>query len=312
MNMESNDDRTGADGAQRDHQHELLCKLVFGEASDAERAEIEGALAASEHLREQRAELEATVQLVAGVRGSATSSGSETLSADRHAAILEAATPPSRILGGEAWFRRPAARVAAAVTLLVGMGVAVMELRQDPGSPTTRASRRAPRCRRTLDGRGARDEASSGSGSPRSDTAGTLQAAPRRLTGVEVAQGAVVLEAGVENRRGAGGGGGTLPDPVYVARGGSSPGLSVVDLSGMMGATKLSYRGHFDVAPPADALVGFHALGYGGSGPLNPPPPGGGGGGGGPASPDPSAPGSAGAIIEVPHAGAMIISKAHD
>ena len=39
MNMESNDHRTGADGAQRDHQHELLCKLVFGEASDAERAE---------------------------------------------------------------------------------------------------------------------------------------------------------------------------------------------------------------------------------------------------------------------------------
>ena len=112
--MESNDDRTGADGAQRDHQHELLCKLVFGEASDAERAEIEEALAASEHLREQRAELEATVQLVAGVQGTAKSSGSETLSADRHAAILEAANPPGKILGGEAWFRRPAARVAAA------------------------------------------------------------------------------------------------------------------------------------------------------------------------------------------------------
>lgn len=309
--MESNDDRTGADGAQRDHQHELLCKLVFGEASDAERAEIEEALAASEHLREQRAELEATVQLVAGVQGTAKSSGSETLSADRHAAILEAATPPGKILGGEAWFRRPAARVAAAVTLLVGMGVAVMEIRDDQWTTfdeSVTASAEVPQDART-DAEPAMKRSSkerlAALGYSGSDSGG----APAADFGVEVAQGAVVLDAGVENRRGAGGGGGTLPNPVYMARGGGSPGRSVLDLSGYGGSTapparegetKMYYRGPGDVAPPADSLAVLHALGYGG------------GGGGGPASPGPSAPGSAGAIIEVPHAGAMIISTAHD
>jgi len=259
---------------------------------------------------------------VAGARGTAKSSGSETLSADRHAAILEAATPPGKVLGGEAWFRRPAARVAAAVTLLVGMGVAVMELRQDPWvahDQSVTASAEVPQDARTdaepamKRSSGERLAAFGYSGDPSGG-------APEADFGVEVAQGAVVLEAGVENRRGAGGGGGTLPDPVYVARSGSSPGLSVVDLIGYGGSTppparegetKLYYRGPGDVAPPADALVGLHALGYGGNGPQDPPPPGGGGGGGGPASPGPSAPGSAGAIIEVPHAGAMIISKAH-
>lgn len=313
--MESNNDRTGADGAQRDHQHELLCKLVFGEASDAERAEIEEALAASEHLREQRAELEATVQLVAGVRGSATSSGSETLSADRHAAILEAATPPGKILGGEAWFRRPAARVAAAVTLLVGMGVAVMEIRQDPWvahDQSVTASAEVPQDART-DAEPAMKRSSgerlAGLGYSGDDSGG----APPADFGVEVAQGAVVLGAAVENRRGAGGGG---PDRVstdgaFAGRGGAPSGGEILDLSGYgrptspparEGETKLSYRGPGDSAPPADSPVDLYALGYGG---------GGGGGGGGPASPGPSAPGSAGPVAEVPHAGAMIIRKAH-
>ena len=309
--MESNDDRTGADGAQRDHQHELLCKLVFGEASDAERAEIEEALAASEHLREQRAELEATVQLVAGVRGSATSSASETLSADRHAAILEAATPPGKILGGEAWFRRPAARVAAAVTLLVGMGVAVMEIRQDPWvahDQSVTASAEVPQDART-DAEPAMKRSSgerlAGLGYSGNDSGGVQPAD----FGVEVAQGAVVLGAAVENRRGAGGGGGDFSGGVFAGRGGAPSAGEVLDLSGFgrptspparEGETKLIVRGTGDSAPSADSPVGLYALGYGA-----------GGGGGGPASPGPSAPGSASAVVEVPHAGAMIIRKAH-
>lgn len=326
--MESNDDRTGADGAQRDHQHELLCKLVFGEASDAERAEIEEALAASEHLREQRAELEATVQLVAGVRGSATSSGSETLSADRHAAILEAATPPGKILGGEAWFRRPAVRVAAAVTLLVGMGVAVMEIRGDQWTTfdeSVTASTEMPQDART-DAEPAMKRSSEERLAALGYSVNASGGASPADFEVEVAQGAVVLDAAVDNRRGAGGGG------AFAGRGGAQSGGEVLDLSvfgrptsrpAREAETKLSYRGPGDVAPPADSLVGLHALGYGGGDRLDPPASGGGGGGGGggdpaspgpsgPSAPGPSAPGSAGAVVEVPHAGAMIIGKAHD
>lgn len=321
--MESNDDRTGADGAQRDHQHELLCKLVFGEASDAERAEIEEALAASEHLREQRAELEATVQLVAGVRGSATSSGSETLSADRHAAILEAATPPGKILGGEAWFRRPAARVAAAVTLLVGMGVAVMELRQDPWvahDQSVTASTEMPQDART-DAEPAMKRSSEERLTAIGYSGNASEGASPADFGVEVAQGAVVLDVAVENRRGAGGGGGTRPNSVYVAGGGSAPGHSVLDLSGFLpptspparegeagssygsrdgGATtiepatggrnpQVDYRGLGQPGSPVETEA-LNGLGYGGSGLAGPPASG--GGGGGPVSPGPSAPGS--------------------
>ncbi len=323
--MESNDDRTDADGAQRDHQHELLCKLVFGEASDAERAEIEEALAASEHLREQRAELEATVQLVAGVQGTAKSSGSETLSADRHAAILEAATSPGKILGGEAWFRRPAARVAAAVTLLVGMGVAVMEIRQDPWvahDQSVTASAEVPQ-----DARADAEPAMKRSSEERLAEIGYSGNAsggvPPVDFGVEVAQGAAVLDAGVENRRGTGGGGGAMSSSVYVARTGAAPGLSVPDLSGYRrptspparegeagssygsrdgGATtiepatggrnpQVDDRGLGQLGSPVETEA-LNALGYGGSGLAGPPASGGGGGGGGPVSPGPSAPGS--------------------
>jgi len=314
--MESNDDRTGADGAQRDHQHELLCKLVFGEASDAERAEIEEALAASEHLREQRAELEATVQLVAGVRGSATSSASETLSADRHAAILKAAILPGKILGGEAWFQRPAARVAAAVTLLVGMGVAVMAVRQDQWTTfdeSVMATAEVARERPT-DAEPAMKLAPYGRRAVVGDPA--AGAAPADFS-PEVAQGAVLLGAATENQRGAGGGGSAIePKTIYVAGAGAQSGVEVLDLSGFGGSTgppvregdttlsygsrgggattveptmvgdrpqlEVDYRGLGAPAPPVESEA-LKSLGYGGSGETVPP--GGGGGGGGPSSP---------------------------
>ena len=49
----------------RDPVHELLCKIVFGEATDEERAEAEALLSESEERRAQLAEIEATV---AGMR----------------------------------------------------------------------------------------------------------------------------------------------------------------------------------------------------------------------------------------------------
>lgn len=327
--MESNDDRTGADGAQRDHQHELLCKLVFGEASDAERAEIEEALAASEHLREQRAELEATVQLVAGVRGSATSSASETLSADRHAAILEAATPPGKTLGGEAWFRRPAARVAAAVTLLVGMGVAVMEIRQDPWvahDQSVTASAEVPQDART-DAEPAMKRSSeellAGYGYSGNASGGL----PPADFGVEVAQGAVLLGAATENRRGAGGGGGVTGSDTRFDWQQGAPTVEST-MVGERPQLEVDYRGLGAPAPPVESEA-LKSLGYGGSGETVPP--GGGGGGGGSSSPGPSGPSSPGAPLGavaggpsspgpvgpagtvlpgIPHAGAMIIKKA--
>lgn len=52
-----------------DREYDLLCRVHFGEASEAERAELSGLLAASPELREQKAALEATAALVKGAYG---------------------------------------------------------------------------------------------------------------------------------------------------------------------------------------------------------------------------------------------------
>ena len=49
---------------ERDRLTQLLCAYVLGEADDAERAEVEAALAKDASLREERARLEATIGLV--------------------------------------------------------------------------------------------------------------------------------------------------------------------------------------------------------------------------------------------------------
>ena len=88
--MERDDDREGADGAPRDAQHELLCRLVFGEVDEAERREIEAALERSPELRAQREELEATVRLVAALGEDPR----DRLPLEKRAAVLEAAGRP--------------------------------------------------------------------------------------------------------------------------------------------------------------------------------------------------------------------------
>ncbi|MEM1448256.1 MAG: von Willebrand factor type A domain-containing protein [Planctomycetota bacterium] len=92
----------------RDPRHEMLCKVVFGEATADEIREIETALETSAALREQKAELESTLALVRGAYGE---SASDELSSDRFDAVLAAAgtpeTEPAPTV--RAWYQGPAA-----------------------------------------------------------------------------------------------------------------------------------------------------------------------------------------------------------
>ncbi|MEM9379013.1 MAG: von Willebrand factor type A domain-containing protein, partial [Planctomycetota bacterium] len=110
----------------RDPRHELLCKVVFGEATADEVREIEAALESSAALREQKVELESTLALVRGAYGENTS---DELSSDRFEAVLAAAggsaeVAPEPVAAGRAWYRGPAAvTLAFAATSLAIAGV---------------------------------------------------------------------------------------------------------------------------------------------------------------------------------------------
>jgi len=276
--MERDDDREGADGAPRDAQHELLCRLVFGEVDEAERREIEAALERSPELRAQREELEATVRLVAALGEDPR----DRLPLEKRAAVLEAAAPGGRVLGGPAWFRQPAVRAAAAVVLLVGGGLALTSgLLEVPGPAEGVASVDAPASAppaaptetagpNTLYalGYGGGSGSAPARGAADRQTEGSL--GPVGDFDVRTAQGAVVAGAELDGRRGAGGGGGRL-EVSYAGRGGAAPDASLLDLGGQ-------YRGPGDAVPPASERR------------VSGPPPSGGGGGIGIAGPGPSAP----------------------
>jgi Ca-activated chloride channel family protein len=280
MSMERDDDREGADGAPRDAQHELLCRLVFGEVDEAERREIEAALERSPELRAQREELEATVRLVAALGEDPR----DRLPLEKRAAVLEAAAPGGRVLGGPAWFRQPAVRAAAAVVLLVGGGLALTSsLLDGPGPAEDVASVDAPAAApeetaapNTLYalGYGGGSGSAPARGAADRQTEGSLGPGVFEDFEVRTAQGAVVAGAELDGRRGAGGGGGRL-ELSYAGRGGAAPDASVPagapDLGGQ-------YRGPGDAVPPASERR------------VSGPPPSGGGGGIGNARPGPSAP----------------------
>ncbi len=109
---------------QQDRLHELLCKVVFGEATAAETIEVEGALEDSSELRAQKAEIEGTVALV---RDAYPAGSDDALSTERFDAVVAAASAPAapaagKLLGGEAWFRRPLVRTAAVIAIIAGTG----------------------------------------------------------------------------------------------------------------------------------------------------------------------------------------------
>lgn len=127
-------------GAQQPDMYGLLCKVVFGEASAEESAQVEAALLGSAELQAQKAELEATVALVRGSMG-ALGSAEAKLSAGRMEAVLGAAAAPAvqrapdapagELITNTPWHRSPVLR-AAAVALLVGGGIWFTQGRQ-PG-----------------------------------------------------------------------------------------------------------------------------------------------------------------------------------
>lgn len=97
-----------------DRMHELLCAYVLGEASEAERHEVETALAASEELRREKARIESTIGLVQTVLVK-----DEALSEGRRDEVLRAVTaPPPRPFWKQTWVR------AAAAVLVVSFGFA--------------------------------------------------------------------------------------------------------------------------------------------------------------------------------------------
>jgi Ca-activated chloride channel family protein len=91
----------------------LVCAYVLGEASDAERAEVEGALAKSAELRELKARFEQAAPLVAGAlkerAGEALSPGSK---GALDAAVARRARPT--------FFAQPIVRLAAGVAVAAG------------------------------------------------------------------------------------------------------------------------------------------------------------------------------------------------
>lgn len=91
----------------------LVCAYVLGEASDAERAEVEGALARSPELRELKARFEATAPLVAGAL---KERAGEALSPDSKGALDAAVARRAR----PTFFAQPIVRLAAGVAVAAG------------------------------------------------------------------------------------------------------------------------------------------------------------------------------------------------
>lgn len=94
---------------------QMLCAYVLNEASDADRQEVEAALADSEELRAEKARFESTIALVAGVY-----EGEEKLSEASMAELnLAASNRGGRVLQGP-WYGKASVRVAAALVFVVG------------------------------------------------------------------------------------------------------------------------------------------------------------------------------------------------
>ncbi len=131
--MEQNNDNEMDAGAQQPDMYDLLCKVVFGEASAEESAQVEAALLGSAELQAEKVELEATVSLVRGAMGGESAAAGaglpSVLSKGRMEAVLEAAAGPAgnvapagQLITNTPWYRSPVLGAAAA-TLLVGGGI---------------------------------------------------------------------------------------------------------------------------------------------------------------------------------------------
>jgi Ca-activated chloride channel family protein len=129
--------------------HALLCATILGEASEAERAEVERALAASSELRAERARLEATIGLVQGALVE-PGAGGGALSPEA-SAKLAAAAQRGR---SRHWYASAGFRLAASFLLLAGGASAAWWLaseRPSAGETLARRDRPAGRAGR-LDG----------------------------------------------------------------------------------------------------------------------------------------------------------------
>ncbi len=104
---------------------QLLCAYVLNEVTDAERAEVEAALADSEELRAEKARFEGTIALVAGAY-----EGDEKLSAANVEALNVAASGGGKILYGP-WYRKASVRAAAGLIVVVAAFGAIQMMEKD-------------------------------------------------------------------------------------------------------------------------------------------------------------------------------------
>lgn len=111
-NHERRDDELELSAEQR--MQALLCAYVLGEASEAERAEVDAALAKSPELRAAKARLEATVPVVAGVL---KERAGEALSPQSKSELDAAAARRAR----PTFFSQPIVRLAAGVAIAAGV-----------------------------------------------------------------------------------------------------------------------------------------------------------------------------------------------
>ncbi len=107
-----------------DERHERLCAYLFGELESAERAAFEAELKDDPRLKAELDRMEATVGLVSNHGG-----GALALSAGAAAELAEKvqAAQPALVIQ-MAWYRKPWLKVAAAMVLLTGAGLALNEL----------------------------------------------------------------------------------------------------------------------------------------------------------------------------------------
>ena len=131
MNESVNNDpvKNGDNERERDPLHEKLCAYLLGEASDAERAEMEAALAQSPALRAERTRLEATIGLVR------TTLVADELSPTASAALQAAAQARRPRATHRRWYRNPALQLAAGLAAIGLTWAAWSGSQDDDASP---------------------------------------------------------------------------------------------------------------------------------------------------------------------------------
>ena len=120
--------------------HVLLCKVLFGEATEQEQRQVDARLAGSLELREAMAELEATARLVQSTM--VESEEGAPVTDGISAARMEAVTAAARIGGGAPcatkesprWYRLGAVRAAAAVAIATGAGMLALRGSDEPAN----------------------------------------------------------------------------------------------------------------------------------------------------------------------------------